>query len=207
MSVKQVMFPTALQHKKQMPKLEDQTQHQANFHAGKSISDFSSSKIQEQEQTGKASESCLPIENQESMEIQQHMNHQNQTLAGKEIRSNKNTKKKDFILRLYWSKLQITLLEMIMLSMAVFPVCLFREHIVFLLFFQTFFTASVSLECAFVSTLTILTILQSKNKYQRDNSFLVLTMPFTEIRSALYLSFQRIKEIFFLFFHNSVQSS
>lgn len=45
MSVKQVMFPTVLQHKKQTPKLEDQTQHQDNFHAGKNISGFSSSKI------------------------------------------------------------------------------------------------------------------------------------------------------------------
>lgn len=45
---------------KQMSKLEDQTQRQANFHAVKNISGFSSSKIQEQEQTAEASESWLP---------------------------------------------------------------------------------------------------------------------------------------------------
>lgn len=78
-------------HKKETPKLEDQTQHQANLHAGKNISGFNSSKIQEQEQTVEASESCLPIVNQESLEIQEHMNHQNQTLAGIEIKINQNT--------------------------------------------------------------------------------------------------------------------
>lgn len=40
-----------------MSKLTDQTQHQANFHAGKNIGGFSSSKIEEQEQTVEASES------------------------------------------------------------------------------------------------------------------------------------------------------
>lgn len=59
MSVKQVMFPSALQHKKRMPKLEDQTQHQANFHVGKNISGFSSS-----EKFRNRTESCLPIVSQ-----------------------------------------------------------------------------------------------------------------------------------------------
>lgn len=52
---------------KQMSKLEDQTQRQANFHAVKNISGFSSSKIQEQEQTQK----LLNPDCQESMEIKQ----------------------------------------------------------------------------------------------------------------------------------------
>lgn len=106
MSVKQVMFPSASQHKKRMPKLEDQTQHQANFHVGKNISGFSSS-----EKFRNRTESCLPIVSQQSMQIQQHMNHQSQTLAAKEIKSNQNTKRKDVIFSLQWSKLQLHTLE------------------------------------------------------------------------------------------------